>query len=137
MPSERPCEAGWHPSHIVRQRCTRYPCVVTIAMEATQESSDHSRTRHPHCTGEKVRDHEHAHVDMDERSPGHDLLTFRGGRQTMALEHIAHRLVTDCQAQVAQGADDPVIATGAILSGHLHYECLDLLVNAGTSNRLT
>jgi len=121
----------------VTQRRTGYPYVVTITVEATEEGRDHQRTLRPHGIGEKVRGHQHVHVDMDELSPGHALLTFWGGRQTMALENIAHRLVTDRQAQVGQGADDPVIAPGAILSGHPNYESLDLLVNAGTSNRRT
>jgi hypothetical protein len=111
--------------------------VVTITVEATEEGSNHQRTLRPHGTGEKVRSHQQGHVDMDEFSPGHALLTCWGGRQTMALENIAHRLVTDRQAQVGEGADDPVIAPGAILAGQPHYERLELLVNAGTSNRLT
>ena len=55
----------------------------------------------------------------------------------MAFQDISHRLVSDRQAQVGQRADNPVIAPGAILSGHPNYESLELLVNAGTSNRLT
>src|SRR5262245_23472846 len=119
------------------QRRTSSPEAVTITVEVTEERSDHQRTLRPNGTGEKVRGHQHVHVDMDELSPGHDLLTFWGGWQTMALENIAHRLVTDRQAQIGEGADDPVIAPGAILSGHPHYESLDLLVNARTSNRRT
>jgi hypothetical protein len=36
----------------------------------------------------------------------------------MALEDIAHRLITDPQAEVGQGSGDPVIAPGAIFPGY-------------------
>ena len=54
----------------------------------------------------------------------------------MALEDVAHRLVTDGVAQVGQGADDPVIAPGAILLGHAHDQGLQLLVDRGATRSL-
>jgi len=36
----------------------------------------------------------------------------------MAFQDVAHRLITDCQAEVGQGTDDPVIAPGAVPLGH-------------------
>ena len=54
----------------------------------------------------------------------------------MALEDIADRLVTDRIAQVGQRTHDAVIPPRAILAGHPHHQVFDLLVNAGTPNRL-
>jgi hypothetical protein len=53
----------------------------------------------------------------------------------MAFENIADRLVADAIAQVGHGTGNAVIAPRAILSGHPHYQILDLLTDAGTSNR--
>ena len=54
----------------------------------------------------------------------------------MAFEDVAHRLVADRIAQVGQGTHDAVIAPRAILAGHAHHQGLQLLVDAGTSQRL-
>jgi hypothetical protein len=53
----------------------------------------------------------------------------------MALEDVAHRLSTDCQPQVGQGADDPVIAPGAILPSYADNQRFELLVDGGTAWR--
>jgi hypothetical protein len=55
----------------------------------------------------------------------------------MALEDVTHRLGTDRQAQVGQGADDPVIAPGAILLSHTHDQSLQLRVDPGATRSLT
>ena len=54
----------------------------------------------------------------------------------MALQDVAHGLVTDGVAQVGQGADDPIIAPGAILLRHAHHQRLQLLVDRGTARGL-
>jgi hypothetical protein len=54
----------------------------------------------------------------------------------MALEDVAHRLRTDRQAQVGQGADDPVIAPGAILLGDADNQRFELLGDFGAAWRL-
>jgi hypothetical protein len=106
-------------------------------MEETEESNDYPHTLRPHCTGEKVRGHQYIHVDTDEFPPGHGLLTFWGGWQTMALEDISYGLIADCIAQVGQSPHNPIIAPRAILSGHPNHESLEVVPNARTSNRLT
>ena len=55
----------------------------------------------------------------------------------MALEDVPHRLGTDRQAQVGQGADDPVIAPGAILLSHAHDQRLQLRGDPGAPRGLT
>ena len=55
----------------------------------------------------------------------------------MALEDVAHRLVADREAQVSQGADNPVIDSGAILLGHTYDQDPQLWINPGASRRLT
>src|SRR5215468_659466 len=54
-------------------------------------------------------------------------------RDAMALEDVAHRLVTDRQAEVGQGADNPVIAPRAILLGHADNQGLQLWVDLRSS----
>ena len=49
----------------------------------------------------------------------------------MALEDVAHGLVTDGVAEVGQGADDAVVAPGAIFLGHAYHQRLELLVDRG------
>jgi hypothetical protein len=53
----------------------------------------------------------------------------------MAFEDVADCLVTDRIAQVRQSTHDAIIAPRAILSGYPHHHILDLLTDAGTSNR--
>ncbi len=54
----------------------------------------------------------------------------------MAFQDVAHRLVTDRQTQVGEGADNTVIAPGTILLRQAHDEGLQLWVNGGTAWRL-
>ena len=53
----------------------------------------------------------------------------------MALEDVAHRLVTDGIAQVGQSPYNPVIAPRAVLPGHPYHKGFDLFVDAGATNR--
>ena len=53
----------------------------------------------------------------------------------MAFQDVPHCLVTDTIAQIGQGAHNAVILPRAILAGHAYHEGLELLSNAGTSNR--
>ena len=55
----------------------------------------------------------------------------------MAPQDIADSLITDRQAEVGQGADDPVIAPGAILLRHTHDQGLQLRVDPGAARSLT
>src|SRR5262245_7431703 len=73
----------------------------------------------------------------DELFPRGGGLPFWRGWDTMPLQNVAHRLRTDRQAQVGQGADDPVIAPGAILPGYPDNQRFQLRVNVGTAWRLT
>src|SRR5438309_1708945 len=57
--------------------------------------------------------------------------------EATALEDIAHRLITDVVAQMGQGTCNAIIAPAAILSGHAHYQVLELFVDAGSSRGLT
>src|SRR5262249_47938756 len=72
----------------------------------------------------------------DELLPRGRRFTFRSRWDAMALEDVAYGLVTDRHAQVGQGADDPVIAPGAILLGHTHDQGLDLRVDPGATGSL-
>jgi hypothetical protein len=54
----------------------------------------------------------------------------------MTLEDIAHGLVTYSVSQVGQSANDPVVASGAMLPRHAHHQGLDLLVDRGAARCL-
>src|SRR5262247_1906695 len=69
----------------------------------------------------------------DKLLPRRGRLALRGRRDAMALEDVAHRLRTDRQAQVGEGADNPVIAPGAILLGHTDNQGLELWVDLRSS----
>jgi hypothetical protein len=109
---------------------------ATTNMDDTEEGSDHQREPRPHLAGEEVGGHEHVHMDTDELLLGHGGLALRDRGDAVTLEDIAHRLVADAIAQVGHGANDAVIAPGAILAGHPHHQGLQLLGNAGTSESL-
>jgi hypothetical protein len=53
----------------------------------------------------------------------------------MAFQNVSHRLVTDAIAQIGQGTHNAVIPPRLVLAGHAYHEGLELLSNAGTSNR--
>ena len=72
-----------------------------------------------------------------------DKLLPRGGGlalgrwcDAMALQDIAHGLVTDGVPEVGEGSDDPIIAPGTIFLRHADDQCLQLLVNRGTPRGL-
>src|SRR5215467_7971203 len=72
----------------------------------------------------------------DELFPRGGGLPFWRGWDPMPLQNVAHRLGTDRQAQVGEGADDPVIAPGAILPGHADDQRLQLRVDPGATGSL-
>ena len=61
-------------------------------------------------------------MDTDERLPGQGLLPCRRWWDTMALEDVADRLVTDRIAQISQRPHNAIIPPRAVLSGHTHHE---------------
>jgi hypothetical protein len=64
----------------------------------------HQPSQRPDLGGEEVGRHEDVHVRADELCPrGRSLALWRWG-EAVALEDVAHRLVTDSVAKVGQGA---------------------------------
>src|SRR5438128_1985103 len=108
----------------------------TTQMDEKEHVIRHQPTQGPDLGGEEVGRHEDVHVCADKRLPRRSGLPFWSWRNAMALEDVAHRLSTDRQAQVGQGADDPVIAPGAILLGYANNQRFELLVDFGTAWRL-
>src|SRR5438445_2046096 len=68
----------------------------------------------------------------DELLPCRGRLALWRRWEAMALEDVAHGLVTDRVPEVGEGADDPVVAPGAILLRHADDQRLQLLVNGGS-----
>src|SRR5215471_1327385 len=108
----------------------------TPQMQEKQDIIRHQPAQRPHLGGEEVRRNQDIEMRADELFP-------RGGRlplwrrwDTVALEDIAHGLITDYQAEIGQGANDPVIAPRAILLGDADNQRFQLRVNSGTAWRL-
>src|SRR5207244_13572158 len=70
---------------------------------------------------------------LDPRGGG---LALCGRWDTVALQGVAHGLVTDDVPEIGQGADDAIIAPGTILFRHAHHQILYGLVNRGASRSL-
>src|SRR6266705_1967272 len=75
-------------------------------------------TQRPDLSSEEVGRHKDVHVRADELLPRGGGLALWGRGDAMAFQDVAHRLVTDRIAQVGQGADNTVIAPGAVFLGH-------------------
>src|SRR5256886_16701011 len=94
-------------------------------------------TQRPDLSSEEVGRHKDVHVRADELLPGGGGLALWGRGDAMAFQDVAHRLVTDRIAQVGQGADNTVIAPGAVFVCQAHHQSLGLRGNVGTSWSLT
>jgi hypothetical protein len=68
----------------------------------------------------------------DELFPRRGCLPFWGRWDTVPLQDVAHRLVAERVAQVRQGADDSVVAPGAILLCQAYHQRLQLWINPRT-----
>jgi len=56
-------------------------------------------------------------------------LAFWSRRDAMALEHVAHGLLTDRVPEMGQGTHNAIIAPRAVLLGHADHQRLQLLVD--------
>src|SRR5206468_6876719 len=86
---------------------------------------------------EEVRGDQHIHMRTDKLLPRGRRLALGSRRKAMALQDIAHRLVTDRVPEVGEGADNPIIAPGVILPRHADYQRFEFWVDCGTSGCLT
>src|SRR5207244_10060397 len=91
----------------------------------------------PDLGREEVGGHQHLHMRADELLPGGGRPAFWSGRNTMTFEDVAHGLVTDRVPEVGEGADDPIVAPGAMLPGQANDQRLQLWIDGGTPWRLT
>src|SRR6516162_233714 len=96
----------------------------------------HEPTEGPDLSSEEVGRHQYVQMRADKLLPGGSGLALWRGWEAMAFQDVAHGLGTDGIPKVGQGADDPVVAPGAVLLGHADDQCLQLLVDRGTTGRL-
>src|SRR6266568_8177706 len=78
-------------------------------------------------------------MDPNECRPGCRALAFWCRRQTMPLQDIAHRLITDVVPQIGQRPHDPVITPVMVLLRHANDQLLNLALDprpARASTRL-
>src|SRR6266487_4053481 len=110
-----------------------FPCAKP---DKKQDVIGYESPQRPDFSSEEVSRHEDVHVCADELLPRRGRLAFWRWRDTMALENVPYRLVTDRVTQIGQGTDDPVVTPGAILLRHADNQGLQLCVNSGTAWRL-
>src|SRR6266571_6959498 len=112
-------------------------CPVTTDMEERAQIREHECKPTPDRTPEKVRGPQHSKMDTDELLPGQGFCALWSRGNAVTFEDIADRLVADHIPQIGQRTDNAVIAPGAVLASHPHHQFFNLLINTGTSDRLT
>src|SRR6266511_2975217 len=78
-------------------------------------------------------------MDPNESRPSGRALALGRGRQSMALQDIADRLIADLVPQIGQRPRNPVITPVTVLLGHANDQLLDLSADprpAGASTGL-
>src|SRR5215475_14570325 len=78
-------------------------------------------------------------MDPNESRPGGRALALRRGRQSVALQDIADRLIADLVPQISQRPHNPTITPVTVLLGHANDQLLNLSLDprpAGASTRL-
>jgi hypothetical protein len=100
-------------------------------MDKKQHVIRHETGLRPDFGSEEVRRHEHIHVRANELLPRGRRFTFWSRWNAMAFQDVPDGLVTDRVSEVRQGANDPIIAPGAILPRHTHDQGLQLWINRG------
>ena len=81
----------------------------TLQVDEKQHVVCHEPTQRPDLGREKLCRDQHVQMRVDELFPRRGGLALWRWRNAMAFQDVAHRLITDGQAQVGQGADNPVI----------------------------
>jgi hypothetical protein len=92
----------------------------------------HQPTQRPDLGGKEVRRDQPVEMRTDKLLPRGGRLALWSWCHPIALEDVTHGLVTDGEPMVGQGADDPVVALGAILLCQTNDQRLQLLVDPRT-----
>src|SRR5262245_33059645 len=123
-----------HHPRFVGMRCqTSHMDLPTPKVNEKKDVVRDQPAQGPDLGGEEIRRHEDVQMRADELFPRGSALALWRWRDAMALEDIAHRLVTDYQAEGSEGSDNPVIAPRTILLGHADNQGLQLWVNLRSS----
>src|SRR5262245_9187276 len=122
-----------HPRLVGMRRYTSHMDLPTPKVNEKQDVVRDQPAQGPDLGGEEIRRHEDVHMGADELFPRGSALALWRWRDAMALEDIAHSLVTDDQTEVSEGSDNPVIAPRTILLGHADNQGLQLWVNLRSS----
>jgi len=86
--------------HLLRKRRANRLDLVMAKVDEVQEARHRQPKPTPHLAIEEASRHQHIQVASDELAPGHRLFALGSGRDAMAFEDIAHRLVADRITQV-------------------------------------
>src|SRR5439155_9007447 len=110
--------------------------LTAAQMDEKQHVMRYELTQRPHLGGKEVSRDQNVEMRADEFLPRRGGHTLWSCWEAMPFQDVTHGLVTDRIAQIGQGADDPVIAPGAVLLCHADDQGLDLLVDHRAAGRL-
>src|SRR2546426_5736052 len=101
-------------------------------VDKKQDVVRYQPTQRPDLGREEVGGHQHLHMRADELLPGGGRLAFWRWGNAMAFEDVAHGLVTDRVPEVREGADNSIVAPGAILLGQANDQRRQRWIDGGT-----
>jgi hypothetical protein len=105
-------------------------------VEKKENVAGHQAAQRPYLGGKEGGRDEDLHMRADKFFPGGDLLPLWGGWDAIALEDVAHGLITDRVSQMLQYTGNAVIAPTAVLLGQAHYYGLQLRIDRWTPSSL-
>jgi hypothetical protein len=87
-------------------------------MDEKQHVIGHQVVQRQHLRGQEVGSSQRRQIDPNESRPGCRAFALWRGRQSVALQDIADRLIADLVPQIGQRPRNPVITPVTVLLGH-------------------
>src|SRR5450830_244764 len=103
--------------------------LAALEVNEKQHVVGHQSAQREDLRREEVGPRQHRQVSQNECRPGGRVLALRRGRQTVALQNIADRLIRDLMPQIGQRPHNPIITPGPILLGHANNQFLNFSVD--------
>src|SRR5262245_8729292 len=108
-----------------------YP--AAFKMDEKQHVVGRQPAQRQHLRREKVGPRQQRQVGPNEGLPCGRALALRCRRQSVTSQNISHRLIGNLIPEIGQGADNPVIAPGAVLLGHANNQFLNCPLDPGSA----
>src|SRR5580692_381804 len=97
----------------------------------------HQPAQRQHLRSKEVGPRQQRQVGSDEDRPRGRTLALPRGRQCMALQNIANRLIGNHIPEIGQGAHNPVIAPVPVLARHANDQLLHLALDPRSTRATT